>query len=413
METTELAKLLELPDTDSDGHLVLTNQNLTWSLTVIQGRLLYAVDGLHAIRRWNRSLEKNFPNCSWDTQAVQPVAQQPWQIQWLDKGVNQQKLSLIRTKLMIRTIIQECLFELSLCGQLHHEWRPDSLPVSRISRSLALSTWEIQMTLNKVKEMRQQWQGESIAKITPVLSPILKKPIDSKRLPVGQPYLTGNFTLWDIATKLDKPLVDLAKSLVPLGDDGTLEFQPIADLPATAIYQPVSSGAIAPPKSAPKSFSTPATAPKPRRPAVVAKPPAKSGATLPDSNSTRPLVACIDDSPVLAHSLKKILASGGYRTLIIQEPMQGFSQLIEYRPGLILLDVMLPHTDGYNICRFLRDTPVFEKTPIIILTGRSKPVDRARASMAGATEFLVKPPEPDALLKMIHKHLGTGERISS
>ena len=412
METTELAKLLELPNTDSDGHLVLTDQTLTWSLTVIQGRLLYAVDGLHAVRRWNRSLEKNFPNSSWDTQSIQPVAHQPWQIQWLDKGVNQQKLSLIRTKLMIRTIIQECLFELSLCKQLHHEWRPGSLPVSRISRSLALSTWEIQMTLNKVKEMKQQWQSGGIAKLTPVLSPILKKPIDSKRLPVGQPYLTGNFTLWDIATKLDKPLVELAKSLAPLGDDETLEFQSIPDLSVDAIYQPAppSADAIAPPKS-PKPPA--AVAPKIRRPAVIATPPAKSTAPLPDSNSNRPLIACIDDSPVLAHSLKKILASGGYRTLIIQEPMQGFSQLIEYRPGLILLDVMLPHTDGYNICRFLRDTPVFENTPIIILTGRCKPVDRARASMAGATEFLVKPPEPDALLKMIHKHLGKSERMSS
>ncbi len=92
--------------------------------------------------------------------------------------------------------------------------------------------------------------------------------------------------------------------------------------------------------------------------------------------------------------------------------MQGFSQLIEHIPSLILLDVMLPHTDGYNICRFLRDTPVFKKTPIIILTGRSKPVDRARASMAGATEFLVKPPEAKELLETIRKHLGTSEQMS-
>ena len=72
---------------------------------------------------------------------------------------------------------------------------------------------------------------------------------------------------------------------------------------------------------------------------------------------------------MLAHGLKKILATAGYDVLIIQEPMRGFSLLIEHKPDLILLDLMLPNADGYSICKFLRDTPVFEKTPIIILTG--------------------------------------------
>ncbi|MBE9069543.1 response regulator, partial [Leptolyngbya cf. ectocarpi LEGE 11479] len=165
----------------------------------------------------------------------------------------------------------------------------------------------------------------------------------------------------------------------------------------------------------------PRTTPPPPISAKPAEPPAVSMtvATSPQpevrlssDNTGGPLIACIDDSPVLAHSLKKILSTGGYRTLIIQEPMQGFSQLIEHMPSLILLDVMLPHADGYSICRFLRDTPVFKHTPIIILTGRSKPVDRARASMAGATEFLVKPPEPKELLTMIGKHLNKGEKMS-
>ena len=115
---------------------------------------------------------------------------------------------------------------------------------------------------------------------------------------------------------------------------------------------------------------------------------------------------------MLAHRLKQILFSAGYHPLIIQEPMRGFSQLIEHKPSLILLDLMLPNADGYSVCKFLRETPAFKKTPIIVLTGQSKPIDRARALVAGATEFLAKPPQPRALLQMIQTHLVASGSLS-
>ena len=86
--------------------------------------------------------------------------------------------------------------------------------------------------------------------------------------------------------------------------------------------------------------------------------------------------------------------------------MHGFSKLIEHRPQLILLDLMLPNADGYSICKFLRETPAFAKTPIIILTGQDTNLDRMRARLAGATEFLGKPPKAEALIGMIEQHLG-------
>lgn len=411
MEITELAKLLELPNTDLDGYLVLGNQELTWKLTVVQGRLIYAVDNLHAVRRWNRNFEQYFPNANWENKDVQPSADQPWQMRWLDSGVNRQQLSLIRVKLMIRAVIQECLFELGLCNLLQHDWQPSTLPLSKVSRGLALSTWEANRTYNSVKEMRQRWQNAGLVGLTPALSPVLKQSIDPQSLQIPQQYFTGHNTLWDIAVKLDKPVVELAKQLLPFIQDQVLELKPIADLPLSKVQLTAtdSSAVRTHPATAARSrkfgkFSSSVISAKPAKPVssfIESVPP-------PKNETDQPLIACIDDSPVLAHSLKKILATGGYRTLIIQEPMQGFSQLIEHVPSLILLDVMLPNADGYNICRFLRDTPVFKDTPIIILTGRSKPVDRARASIAGATEFLVKPPEPKELLDMIRKYLKRG-----
>jgi chemotaxis family two-component system response regulator PixG len=95
----------------------------------------------------------------------------------------------------------------------------------------------------------------------------------------------------------------------------------------------------------------------------------------------------------------------GYQVLIIPEPMRGFSQLLEHKPELILLDLHLPNADGYSICKFLRETPLFKKTPIIILTARNTQLDRFRAIQSGATEFLGKPPQPQELLQMVQKYL--------
>ena len=389
MKLAELAKLLELPDKHSDGHLVLSDRDVTWTLNFVQGQLLYAVDGLHAVRRWKRTLKQYFPNANWYVGKPQPSDSRSWQIHWLDHGLNQQQLSLIRAKLLIRTVIQECLFELSQCTHLSNDWQPTSFPISRTCRSIALSDWEVQMTFSKVKEMQQQWQDAGLAQLKPTLLPILKPETDAQFLPIDRQYLKGNFTLWDIAVQLDKPLVEITKSLLSFVQDKILEFQTLPDLPLSTLEL-----------SAPR----PPTVKQPIQKVVAVKAVPPNPQRLPSEVGQR-LIACIDDSPVLAHSLKKILVSAGYRALIIQEPMRGFSELIEHKPSLILLDLMLPNADGYSVCKFLRDTPVFAKTPIIILTGQSKPIDRAKARLAGATEFLVKPPQPDQLLQMIHQHL--------
>ncbi|MEO1351719.1 MAG: response regulator [Cyanobacteria bacterium J06635_15] len=198
-------------------------------------------------------------------------------------------------------------------------------------------------TFNKVKHMQQQWQETGLEQINPMLAPTAKENVEAHLLPIEHQYLRGDFTLQDIAGHLDKSLVEVTQSLRPLVEKGTLAFQTLPDLALPTVQYGAFSSSIA-------------------------QQPVEVRATQPIPQGTRstaeqPLVACIDDSPVLAYSLKKTLASAGYRVLTIQEPMRGFSQLIEHKPNLILLDLLLPNADGYSICKFLRDTPVFEKSP--------------------------------------------------
>jgi two-component system, chemotaxis family, response regulator PixG len=92
--------------------------------------------------------------------------------------------------------------------------------------------------------------------------------------------------------------------------------------------------------------------------------------------------------------------------LTILNPLQGISILLDRKPDLLFLDLIMPNTNGYELCTFLRKTSAFQDTPIVILTGNDGVVDRVRAKLTGASEFLSKPPESARVLQVIEKYLG-------
>lgn len=385
MALTLLTQQLNNLSKDSNGQLVLRTPTGCWNLLVFHGQLLYATNGVHPVRRWTRALNQHLSKWDWGVESSQLPNHQLWECQLLERGLSQKKLSLIQGKLVIRSVLQECLFELSSYTTLKSDWKPSQKTISILCRAVALSANEMHAVLTTAEQMQQQWQAAGLSHLSPNLAPTLQQETDSQSLLVLDRYLNGQFTLWDISAQLKKSVVEVTRSLIPLVDKGRLKFKEIPDLPLATDKPPV---AVTPP--------------------------------LPETKPTQvtqkqPLIACIDDSPVLAHSLKKILMPAGYQVLSIPEPMRGFTQLIEHKPDLILLDLLLPNADGYSICKFLRETPVFKKTPIIILTAKNTPIDRARAQLAGATEFVGKPPQPQELLQMIQKYLGTvnSEAVSS
>jgi chemotaxis family two-component system response regulator PixG len=370
--TQELGNLSKL----SDGELILYNDTVVWNLHLVRGKLLYATDKIHPVRRWHRALKQQCPNWNWSVDSSELLDNQSWQGQLLTQGFNQKQLSVIQAKLVIRNVVQECLFELSNCTDLNSDWKPSKKITSVFYQTIALSSKEIQTLLNNTVQMEQKWQATGLDHLSPTLAPMLRQGADPQLLSVADSYLNGQFTLWDIALQLHQSVAEVTRSLIPSVEKGLLQFQEISDLPVPTVKQP-----------------------------IAAKPPQLETTAL-ESTQTQPLIACIEDSPVLAHTLKKILMPAGYQVLIIPEPMRGFSQLIEQKPNLILLDLHLPNADGYSICKFLRETPLFKQTPIIILTARNTQLDRFRAMQSGATEFLGKPPQPQELLPMVQKYLG-------
>lgn len=387
MLKASLVERLTSLNPSEDGELVLYSQNVVWKAYIVKGKLLYIKDKLHPVRRWGRSLKQHGSRWDWNADLSQLANQPFWECHLLDRGISREHLSLLQAKLVIRTVLQECLFELSGCEAVESSWHPKSQPLSKSCAHLPLAPVEMHTVFNKATRLLQYWQTANLQKINPNLSLVLKERKTLQKLPIPDNYLTGQFTLWDIAWQQGRSIVEIAHDILPYVETGALQLRTITDLPSALMTRLVTATHALSEKHAATENGT------------------ASSQQSQSKIGRRPLVACIDDSPVLAHTLTKILQAAGYRTISIQEPMRGFAQLIEQQPGLILLDLLLPNADGYSICKFLRDTPVFAKTPIIILTGQNTVIDRARALSIGATAFLGKPPRPEELLEIIQKHL--------
>jgi twitching motility two-component system response regulator PilG len=126
-------------------------------------------------------------------------------------------------------------------------------------------------------------------------------------------------------------------------------------------------------------------------------------------DDTRPVVACIDDSKTVQRNVKLILESAGYRVVELMEPARVLTMLVRDKPSLVLMDISMPEIDGYELCRMLRLSTALKKVPIVMLTGRDGLVDRIRARMVGATNYITKPFQPDQLLNIVNEVINSSE----
>jgi twitching motility two-component system response regulator PilG len=126
--------------------------------------------------------------------------------------------------------------------------------------------------------------------------------------------------------------------------------------------------------------------------------------------SSRGIVACIDDSNAVQRQVKLTLEAAGYEVVGITEPARAITALARQRPHLIFMDINMPEINGYDLCQILRQSDVLKEVPIVMLTGRDGLIDRMRAHMVGATEYLTKPVQPQALLDVLKKLLREGDR---
>ncbi len=116
-------------------------------------------------------------------------------------------------------------------------------------------------------------------------------------------------------------------------------------------------------------------------------------------------VVCIDDSPTILSEIQRFLDRERFEVTAINDPVKASSIIFRLEPDLILLDITMPRINGYKLCGLLRNSHVFDETPIIMVTGNTGMIDKARAKLAGATDYFTKPFTKEGLMTIVEKHL--------
>lgn len=119
----------------------------------------------------------------------------------------------------------------------------------------------------------------------------------------------------------------------------------------------------------------------------------------------RKKILVVEDERGMAKLLKLELTQNGYDVVCAYDGESGFSKYMQERPDLIVLDIMLPRLNGYEVCRKIRREQGDASTPILMLTAKKEDVDRIVGGVVGAQKYLTKPFEAEHLLSEIKKLL--------
>ena len=123
---------------------------------------------------------------------------------------------------------------------------------------------------------------------------------------------------------------------------------------------------------------------------------------------TQPLsgvkVLLIDDSNTIRRSGEIFLKQAGCEVVLAEDGFDGLSKVVEHRPDLIFIDVMMPRLDGYQACALIKNNPSFKGIPVVMLTSKDTLFDRARGKLVGSDQYLIKPFNKKSIVDTVLMH---------
>ncbi|RCJ19666.1 two-component system response regulator [Nostoc minutum NIES-26] len=344
-----------------------------WTFYYRLGRIVWATGGTHPFRRWRRYMAQHCPQIDVDKMQLrqQDISISYWDYRLWEILYKKQKIQREQINTIVENTIAELLFDLAqqtnfVAGSCDRN--------QEVILETPMSFTSADVSMKYMQDSWKMWSEAGLANFAPDLAPILRKPEQLQQLVSPSVYknfvtlINGKHTLRDLAAKMKQSVLLVTRSLLPYILKGIIELVEVPDLPllVTDVKNNIS------------------TQPK---------------------KSTAPLVACVDDSPQVCKMLEEILTSNGLRFIKIQDAVQALPTIIQDKPDLIFLDLIMPVASGYEICTQLRRISAFANTPVIILTGNDGLLDRVRARVVGSTDFLTKPVATDKVMSVVRKYL--------
>lgn len=270
---------------------------------------------------------------------------------------------------IIQNMVHETLFDLL---SLHH-----GAFIFEVGSPLApqLTTLEIGPLVVKIMKQIQEWKQFHPLIQSPDQCPAIATSVQMREAVKEstfnnlEKWMDGRYSIRQIARYLNRDTLTIARAIYPYVRQGWVQLQ------------------------------------SPTPPSAPAAPRTEFGLSPHDR---LPRIVCIDDGAAIRKSVEGILNQHGYEATSIGNPLKALSLLFQLKPDLILCDILMPELDGYEICAMLRKSTAFRQTPIVMLTGKDGFIDRVRARMVGATDYLTKPFGENELLTLVEKYVGPG-----
>lgn len=362
------------------GGLVIESAELRWQLYFFMGRLSWACGGRHPYRRWQRLLKQYCPD--WyqklqESQSSDDYCEIGQEHRLLVTWINQHKITGEQATGLTRGLLAEILFDIMQFDEIQTLSYKDDLDVN-VTNFLTLLNPE--QLLFQAKFAWKKWKNSGLSKLSPDLSPKVCQP-DALQASLPAPVfqklyrvLNGQRSLRDVAQYLQQDIVLLVRSLAPYIRNKQIELINVGDL-----------------------------VPRVRAVASPAPTPSLVNQGVPAVSDL--LVVGIDDSYLEKQILERYVRGFGCRFIGIEDPIQALPLLLDHQPDIIFLDLVMPIANGYEICSQIRKISKLKDTPVVILTGNDGIVDRVRAKLVGATDFLGKPVEAAQVEQMLQRHL--------
>ena len=119
-------------------------------------------------------------------------------------------------------------------------------------------------------------------------------------------------------------------------------------------------------------------------------------------------ILIVDDDANIAELISLYLMKECYETMIVGDGEEALRVFPEFKPNLVLLDLMLPGVDGFEICKKIRET---KNTPVIMISAKKDDIDKIRGLGLGADDYITKPFSPSEMVARVKAHLSRYERL--
>ncbi|MEH2326833.1 MAG: response regulator [Nostoc sp.] len=455
-----LSLLRQLSNCSDSTCLQALSNSVTWSIYLEQGRITYAthsVEPFDRLERYLRRLSQQIPLLTSEVRVqvrlmFEPDAHlqlieddsnsrsHPPEYQAISWLVSQQYLHSTQAAVLIQELVQEVIESFLLIKEGTYNLTE---PLNRMAMICRL---DVEKILERCQVKLQKWQAFVPQIYSPYQRPylLINSKIQEKDLPKLQPALTTwmkGFSLCHLAVILNQDEIQLAHILYPYIVNGAIilhEADPPYDkLPK--VFEERCLGRATPTLLSKfikelvdtnKKLSTTVNsyldiseeniAPVQRLPQIsphlkenFQEPTISNSINLASQIVTAATVTAqkvhkivsVDDSPTILKEISRFLENESFSVVTINDPLKAALSIIRHKPDLILLDLNMLGIDGYELCRIIRNNSIFQKTPIIFVTGNKGIVDKVKAKLVGASGYLTKPFTRAELLKIVFMHL--------